>query len=460
MLHRLRFPISARSLRHNATSTPPALKEFQFFNEFLVSEINYNDVILQESHLKHGISTNLPPQMPPPGSPPMVPMPLFCEALKQKLLRDPPIYQPTHAPPPIETTGSKPKVVALKSHPVAKGAVAGAAVTSDSKSASTSLLPTAEEVEELISVWDQTGAMRFEELGKGAAVEPFKPSASFVTAVTDSTLVTARMLRAQNQADPSSGGSPQTVYMLQKRFPNPLGEDTANPQGGLGTDFVSPFVKNVEGPEAKQNPTFRTNTILKRNFPCHLCGKSFRLLEALVSHYATQHMTTIPSDHLAALKNGGLKPASESAARSTTESLPRSSEVEQGNRSGPDTQQTESQLHMRCATSMSIVGRVESVASGYLKREAVVQLLVSVEAGKEMETFTVRLFGDAFHKLYSAPSAPGNAEERSRSILQGKFVFIEGSLKLNRHVDEVSRKAHAYPFVQVVPPFGQCVIIE
>ena len=36
----------------------------------------------------------------------------------------------------------------------------------------------------------------------------------------------------------------------------------------------------------------------------------------------------------------------------------------------------------------------------------------------------------------------------------GSTLFVTGTLRMNRNVDTASRRSHAYPYVQVVPPLG------
>ncbi|CCW62879.1 unnamed protein product [Phytomonas sp. EM1] len=41
----------------------------------------------------------------------------------------------------------------------------------------------------------------------------------------------------------------------------------------------------------------------------------------------------------------------------------------------------------------------------------------------------------------------------------GCRAYVEGVLKMNRHVDDISRRSHAYPYVRVVPPQGSIVVL-
>ncbi|CCW70420.1 unnamed protein product [Phytomonas sp. Hart1] len=50
------------------------------------------------------------------------------------------------------------------------------------------------------------------------------------------------------------------------------------------------------------------------------------------------------------------------------------------------------------------------------------------------------------------------------TLLQQKLhvgcrAYVEGALKMNRHVDDISRRSHAYPYVRVIPPQGSILIL-
>jgi len=70
------------------------------------------------------------------------------------------------------------------------------------------------------------------------------------------------------------------------------------------------------------------------------------------------------------------------------------------------------------------------------------------EEEEEVEYVVVRCCGD------SVPTAPLRSQVRPGTVL-----FVSGLLRLNRCVDMVSHRSHAYPFVQVVPPLGTINVV-
>ncbi|RNF07364.1 putative RNA-editing complex protein MP81 [Trypanosoma rangeli] len=119
------------------------------------------------------------------------------------------------------------------------------------------------------------------------------------------------------------------------------------------------------------------------------------------------------------------------------------------------------QVHLRAGSNTVLLGRIADVQHGFLGTMAVTQYVLEVEeegpaadAGAEgtaslpateSELIVVRCMGDNF------PAALLKEQVRL-----GSTVLVQGTLRMNRHLDNASKRIHAYPFVQVVPPLG-CV---
>ncbi|KAK7197571.1 Mitochondrial protein 81 [Novymonas esmeraldas] len=123
------------------------------------------------------------------------------------------------------------------------------------------------------------------------------------------------------------------------------------------------------------------------------------------------------------------------------------------------------QVHVRAAANAVLVGTVRDMQDGFVGSTRVLQYVVAVghprladaagaggaaaaaetEATEAEELIVVRCLGDL------VPAA-----QLRQQMRLGSTVFVSGSLRMNRNVDAVSRRSHAYPFVQVVPPLG-CV---
>ncbi|ESL10292.1 RNA-editing complex protein MP81 [Trypanosoma rangeli SC58] len=119
------------------------------------------------------------------------------------------------------------------------------------------------------------------------------------------------------------------------------------------------------------------------------------------------------------------------------------------------------QVHLRAGSNTVLLGRIADVQHGFLGTVAVTQYVLEVEeegpaadAGAEgeaslpateSELIVVRCMGDNF------PAALLKEQVRL-----GSTVLVQGTLRMNRHLDNASKRIHAYPFVQVVPPLG-CV---
>ncbi|RNF16617.1 putative RNA-editing complex protein MP81 [Trypanosoma conorhini] len=119
------------------------------------------------------------------------------------------------------------------------------------------------------------------------------------------------------------------------------------------------------------------------------------------------------------------------------------------------------QVHLRASSNAVLLGRIADVQHGFLGTTAVTQYVLEVgEEGPaagaggadaasspatETELIVVRCMGDNF------PAAL-----LKEQVHLGSTVLVQGTLRMNRHLDNASKRIHAYPFVQVVPPLG-CV---
>lgn len=120
-------------------------------------------------------------------------------------------------------------------------------------------------------------------------------------------------------------------------------------------------------------------------------------------------------------------------------------------------------VHTRCAANMVLVGAVRDIQEGFLGRDRVLQYVVAVrqpsihrsggtfEVEEEEEELIVVRCLNTSHTLA--------INHMQRSLHVGSQVLVEGSLRMNRHPDTTSRRVHAYPFVQVVPPLGSIMVL-
>ncbi|KAG5488185.1 hypothetical protein LSCM4_08164 [Leishmania orientalis] len=131
------------------------------------------------------------------------------------------------------------------------------------------------------------------------------------------------------------------------------------------------------------------------------------------------------------------------------------------------------QVHVRSAVNMVLVGTVRDVQEGFLGATRILQYVLAVrntvaeapssasvdaigsdaaaseeeqeDADADEELIVVRCVGDLVPVTLLA-----------QQVRLGSTMFVAGSLRMNRNIDTVSRRSHAYPYVQVVPPLG-CV---
>lgn len=214
----------------------------------------------------------------------------------------------------------------------------------------------------------------------------------------------------------------------------------------------------------------------KGSMACHKCGSTYRLLDALQDHYEEAHGTEIPDNLLAKYMHNS--PASElydgkytangDGAAGTVGGA--SSEGNEGgglSTSGGDDgegglgiptpiEEKDVSLHIRSATNIVLSGPVVEVKFGYIHSHAVCQVVVRASyadgsvSEPDVELVTVRCFGDEYQQSGSL----------GQQLVLGANVVVNGTLRLNRHMDTVSNKVHSYPFVSVASSCGCIQLVD
>lgn len=114
-------------------------------------------------------------------------------------------------------------------------------------------------------------------------------------------------------------------------------------------------------------------------------------------------------------------------------------------------------LHSRVASNILLRGEVSDVQHGYFGKQLVLQYVVRVigqeaaggeqqqqqRAAEEIEYVVVRYQGE-----------PASFTALKASIHTGSDVVVMGNLRLDRRLDPISKRRHAYPVVIVAPPYG------
>lgn len=133
-------------------------------------------------------------------------------------------------------------------------------------------------------------------------------------------------------------------------------------------------------------------------------------------------------------------------------------------------------LHVRSAVNAVLVGTVRDVQEGFVGATRILQYVVAVCNPSNGHHRSASAAPDTAH---GAEKAAGVEEEGGgetseelvvvrcvgdlvpaallrQQVRLGSTMFVSGSLRMNRNIDTVSRRSHAYPYVQVAPPLG-CV---
>jgi hypothetical protein len=556
------------SLRRNADGQAAAAVDpaVSFNKDFIVSQIDYHMLLLDEANRKHCVPLNVPPQLNPPTD---EHKPVFTDALGAKM-QEPERhfgFAPLHGPPP-RLPEMEPKVVkrALPP-PAAKPAPATATAgnkmfedakpfkcnlcnkqfrmklaaeqhiesqhagdatakiietpspdatkkgtaTETTKAAETSTpvaasktsslsagpnplvelmanmlplagdvavgleipteppviftLPTDDEIDALLlDTWDPVAKKTFG--------DAFKPTATFVVSDTDAEVaqrnaaagldsfaaVVGKVKDAETKNAAGGGGAPSG---------NALAAHAA--RTGLQTGgFASPFVNanNYNTPM----PTTHTTTRLERKFKCDLCPKTFRLFDAVVNHYQVAHdcepsdakiaeFKALDNPHVPALQVAAASEAAHAAAAASSDAqaVAAAMSTDGAKEVKPPIPVVDLAAHIRAGSNMVLMGQVREVRFGFVKADPVAQLLVQVDTPRqnaaapdevETEYFTVRCFGEQYSDLLKP------------SLEAGSTVLIHGTLKLNFHLDTDSGETFPYPYVKVVPPYGDVVQLQ
>ncbi|KPI84263.1 putative RNA-editing complex protein MP81 [Leptomonas seymouri] len=131
-------------------------------------------------------------------------------------------------------------------------------------------------------------------------------------------------------------------------------------------------------------------------------------------------------------------------------------------------------VHVRSAVNTVLVGVVRDAQEGFVGTSRVLQYVLavrnrdpvasdaSIDAGSpdaatagevssddDDELIVVRCMGDLL------PAALLHQQ-----VHVGTTLFVAGTLRMNRNVDTTSRRSHAYPYVQVVPPLGAVRVVK
>nr|CCD15592.1 unnamed protein product [Trypanosoma congolense IL3000] len=92
--------------------------ELRFYEDFDLTEDDIHHMLLCEASAKHGVLMNVPPQLPPSGTPPEVPEVILPAVQVERLHGMKLAYEPTHLPPPLHTTGTRQLIVDDSFHTV------------------------------------------------------------------------------------------------------------------------------------------------------------------------------------------------------------------------------------------------------------------------------------------------------------------------------------------------------
>ncbi|KAG5512116.1 hypothetical protein JKF63_07581 [Porcisia hertigi] len=131
------------------------------------------------------------------------------------------------------------------------------------------------------------------------------------------------------------------------------------------------------------------------------------------------------------------------------------------------------QVHVRSAVNTVLIGTVRDVQEGFVGATRILQYVLAVRnTSTESSGSASRGTMGSDVNAITEDEGISDAEEDlivvrcigdlvpvallKQQVRLGSILFVAGSLRMNRNVDTVSRRSHAYPYVQVVPPLG-CV---
>nr|4DNI_A Chain A, Fusion protein of RNA-editing complex proteins MP42 and MP18 [Trypanosoma brucei brucei TREU927] len=114
--------------------------------------------------------------------------------------------------------------------------------------------------------------------------------------------------------------------------------------------------------------------------------------------------------------------------------------------------------HMKSVNSVTLVGVVHDIQSGFVYEDAVTQFTLTTtsidtthptqEVVVEKDHHTIRCFGE----LFSA--------EVKQKVKEGNVVCVNGRLRLSPQLEPSCNKHFYFPYIQVQPPHGQVAVIH
>ena len=347
-------------------------------------------------------------------------------------------------------------------------------------------LPTSEEVDALLTeVWDPFGLGKNPKFVTASSVvlgiaddrkpfseEDLKPSARATPAGAAPGIKKTFLA----SATPAAARAFKSIKELSARFPSPFGDSVhAHELAALENEPKNPFLNLPEAPldQAAVLEKLRTgpgapslmNAATSRRFKCPTCSKAFRLLDALIDHHEEVHGESMSDTVLADFRNLEkrnvlCKPKEEKTASLANDADGKKSPgaEERATSDVPPTPVVEADVgvHFRAHSNAILQGQVTEIQRGFLKTAGVTQLVIKAvgditdgeAAAADEELIVVRCFGDAF------------AQSIGEQVKVGMTVLANGSLRMNRRLDAVSKRTHAYPYIAVSPPLGSVHVVD
>ena len=296
--------------------------------------------------------------------------------------------------------------------------------------------------------------------------------------------------------DRSIGAKPALAVSPAATIAAKKAADTAFGSAFLNAAKAKVLADQQDGGNSSRSPALTSSThsvatsVPKGKMACLECGSTYRLLDALQDHYEDAHGMELPDELLTKYMNvspatdlyegkytanaGESTSAAASGGAASGSSATSGSGGAAGSSSGGDDddglkiptpiEEKDVSLHVRAATNTVISGAIVEVKHGFIQNHAVCQIVVktthsasdtsaddnAAAADADIELFTVRCFGDEFQQTGVF----------GQQLQVGANVVANGQLKLNRHMDSVSNKVHAYPFVSVASPCGFVQLLD
>jgi hypothetical protein len=333
-------------------------------------------------------------------------------------------------------------------------------------------LPTADEVDILLrEVWDPFGLAKDPKFATAGSVvlgiaddrkplteEDMKPSARATPAGAAPGIKKAVSLGS------SKPGLFKSIKELSARFPNPFGQSAHLAElEAIENEPKNPFL-NLDPSVDPQSALHALRTgpgspslahaAATRRFACPACPKAFRILDALIDHHEETHGGSLADEVMVAMREMEkrsilCKPADVETSRHAL-ALKKSSMDAAATPPAPVVE-ADVGVHFRAHSNAVVQGQVTEIQRGFLKSVAVTQLVVKAVGAsqdEEDEYVVVRCVGDSFALLVS------------EQVKVGTTVLTNGSLRMNRRLDAVSKRTHAYPYIVVSPPLGSVHVVD